>query len=119
MLNCILKEKQPPEQWEEVNIQTLYKGKSSKKILNSYHGIFLTNILSKIFEKIFYSRMYNSISNYVSPFQAGSRKNRGTNDNMFPLRGAIDHSLNTNLPLTIVFYDFKQCFNSIWLQGSM
>ena len=27
VLNCVLKEKQPPEQWEEVNIRTLYKGK--------------------------------------------------------------------------------------------
>ena len=75
MFNYTLKEKQPPEQWEEVNIQTLYKSKGSKKILNSYRGIFLTNILSKIFEKIVYSRMYNNISNYVSPFQAGSQKN--------------------------------------------
>ena len=40
MLNCILKEKQSPEQWEVVNIQTLHKGKGSKKILNNYRGIF-------------------------------------------------------------------------------
>ena len=38
---------------------------------------------------------------------------------MFLLRGAIDHSLYINSPLTIVFYDFKQCFDSIWLQDSM
>ena len=82
MLTCVLKEKQPPEQWEEVNIQTPYKGKGSKKILNNYRGIFLINPLSKIFEKIIYSKMYNNISNYVSPFQAGSQKNRGTNDNV-------------------------------------
>ena len=112
MLNCILKEKQPPEQWEKVNIQTMYKGKGSKKISNNYCGIFLTKIVSKIFEKIVYSRMYNIISNYISPFQAGSQKNRGTNDNMF-LDRAIDHSLYTNSPLAIIFYDFQQCFDSI------
>ena len=75
MLNCVVKEKQPPEQCEEVNIQSLYKGKGSKKTLNNYCWIFLTNILSKIFEQIVYSRMYNYISNCVSPFQAGSQKN--------------------------------------------
>ena len=75
MHNCILKEKQPPEQCEEVNIQTLYKGKGSKKILNNYRGIFLTSILSKMFEKIVYSRMCNNFSNYVSLFQVGSQKN--------------------------------------------
>ena len=40
MLNCILKVKQTPEQYEKVNIQTIYKGKGSKKILNNYCGIF-------------------------------------------------------------------------------
>ena len=69
--------------------------------------IFLTNILSKIFEKIIYVRMYNNISNYVSPFQAGSQKSRGTNDNIFLLRGVIDNFLYTSSPLTIIFYDFK------------
>ena len=47
-----------------------------------------------------------------------SIKNRGTNDNMFLLRETIDHSLYTNSPLTIIFYDFLQCFDSIWPQGS-
>ena len=98
-LIVFLKEKQTPENWE------------NGKILNNYCGIFLTNILSKIFEKIVYSRMYNNISNYISPFQAGSQKNQGTND-MFLLRGAIDHSLYTNSPLTIIFYDFQDSFKT-------
>ena len=51
--------------------------KGSKKILNNYLVIFLTNILSKIFEKIVYSKMYNNINNYVSAFQARSPKSKG------------------------------------------
>ena len=47
------KKKQPSEQWQKVNIQTMYKGKASKKMLNN---IFWTNILSKIFGKIVYSK---------------------------------------------------------------
>ena len=66
MLNCFLKVKQPREQWEKVNIQTMYKGKGSKKILNNYRGIFLTNILSNILKKSVYPRMYNNIRNYIS-----------------------------------------------------
>ena len=107
MLNCILKEKRTPEQWE------------NGKILNNYRGIFLTNILSKIFEKIVYSRMYNNISNYISPFQVGSKKNQRTNDNMFLLRGAIDHPLYTNSPLTIIFYDFQDSFKTACYANGM
>ena len=51
--------------------------------------------------------MYNNISNYISPFQAGSKKNQRTNNNMFLLRGAIDHFLYTNSPVTIIFYDLQ------------
>ena len=102
MFNCILKEKQPSDQWEKVNIQTMYKGKGSKKILYNYRAIFLTNIWSKTFEKIVYSRMYNNISNYISPFQTGSQKNRGANDNTFLWGGSIDHSLYTNSPLSMI-----------------
>ena len=76
-------------------------------------GFSLTNILSKIFGKIVYSRTYNNISNYISPFQAGSQKNRGTNDNMFLLRGDIEHLLYTNSPFTFLFYHFQQCFDNI------
>ena len=47
--------------------------------------------------------MYKNISNYVSPFQAGSQKIRGRNDNIVLLKGAIDHFLYISSPLTIMF----------------
>ena len=55
-----------------------FKGTGSKKILNNYLVIFLTNILSKISEKIVYSKMYNNINNYVRAFQARSPKSNGS-----------------------------------------
>ena len=52
---------------------------------------------------------------YSSPFQAGSTPNRSTADNLFLLRGMIDHTLYLNTRMHLTFYDFKQCFDSIWL----
>ena len=107
MLNCIFKRK--------TNTRKLGKWENIKQLL---WDLFDKHFISKIFEKIVYSRMYNNISNYISPFQAGSQKNQGTND-MFLLRGAIDHSLYTNSPLTIIFYDFQDSFKTACYANGM
>ena len=55
----------------------------------------------------------------MSPLQAGANKNKGTNDNLFLLRGTIDHLRYLQCGMNIIFYDFKQCFDSIWLKDSL
>ena len=40
-------------------------------------------------------------------------------DNLFLLRGIIDHTIYLNTSIHLTFYDFKQCFDSIWLKHSM
>ena len=71
----------------------MYKNNSSKKKLENYRGIILTSILSKLLEKLIQIRIRGKIGNYSSPFQAGSRQNRSTADNLFLIRSIIDHSL--------------------------
>ena len=79
-----------PHQWEEVVVTTIYKGKGKKKELVNYRGIFLTSVLCKIFEKLIQTRI-NGILKGVSKFQAGATTNRSTADQLFLLRGALDH----------------------------
>ena len=55
----------------------------------------------------------------VNIFQAGSRFNRGPADQTFLLRSAINHSLYLNKPLYLTLYDFRQCFDKIWLEDSL
>ena len=53
----------------------------------------MTSILSKLLEKLIQIRIKGKIGNYFSPFQAGSRQNRSTADNLFLIRIIIDHIL--------------------------
>ena len=103
MINYI-KKKNIPEIWDNVIIQTIYKNKGSKKKLENYRGIFITLILSKILEKLIQLRIKNKMTEYSSPFQAGGTPNRSTADNLFLLRGIIDHTiyLNTSMHLTFL-----------------
>ena len=91
----------------------------SKKKLKNYRGIFLTSILSKLLEKLIQIRIKDKIANYSSPFQTGSRQNRSTADNKFLIRSRIDHNLCLKKAIHLTLYDFKQCFESLWLKESM
>ena len=83
--------------------------------LEKYRGIFLTVIVSKVFERMLQTRMEKNLDK-VSYFQAGSRQGKSAADNLFLLRSAVDHSKYINKPLYITTYDFRQAFDSLWLQ---
>ena len=115
VLNMVKTTKVIPEQWNWVDITTLYKNKGSKKELVNYRGIFITIIVKKIFENMIKERMKEPLEK-VDKHQGGSRTNRSPPDNLFLLYGCIDHQKYKNKPLYITAYDFEQAFDALWLQ---
>ena len=81
----------------------------------NYRGIFLTLIIAKIYERIFFARS-EEVLKRVSLLQAGSRSERGSLDDLFLVKGCIDHAKYLNSPLFLTLYDFKQCFDALWLE---
>lgn len=65
----------------------------------------MTNILTKVLEKIIKDRREETFIECISPFQGASNKNRRTFNNALYLKE----------PVQIIFYYFKQCFDSLWL----
>ena len=104
-----------PHQWEQVLITTIYKRKGKKKELVNYRGIFLTSVLCKIFEKLIKSRI-DDILDQVSKFQGGGKTDRSPNDQLFLLRGALDHMSYLKKTVYITLYDYQQAFDSLWLK---
>ena len=115
VLNQLKASSYTPSQWENTLITTIYKNKGSRKFLVNYRGIFLTQIISKIYERIFFSRSQEVLKR-VSKLQAGSRPERGSLDDLFLLKGCIDHAKYMNCPCYVTLYDFKQCFDALWLE---
>ncbi len=118
VLNCIKISHVIPEQWERMNITPLYKGKGSRKHLVNQRGIFLTQVISKIWERLIKARTSNITEN-INKLQGGSRHGKGTPDQVFLMRSWICHARYLNFPLYLNFYDFKQCFDKIWLHDSI
>ena len=107
-----------PISWEELVIKTLYKRKGSKKLLENFRGIFLSSVFYKLMEKLIKGRI-NKFTGKVNLFQAGSTKNRSSADNMFLLYGVRDHAMYLNAPVNFTFYDYRTCFDNVWLEDSM
>ena len=115
VMNIIKNTRNIPIKWSNVLITMIYKNKGSHMDLEKYRGIFLTVMVAKVFERLLQNRMKPQLDK-ISLFQAGSRSGRGPSDNLFLLRGCIDHSKYMNKCLYITSYDFRQAFDSLWMQ---
>ena len=114
----IIKSGTIPTQWNKVHIKTLYKNKGSKKDLENYRGVFLTQTSSKLFEKYMMSEGEGELDN-ISKYQAGSRPNRSASDQLYLIRASIDHAKYLKKTVILTLYDFKQCFDGMWLEDSL
>ena len=118
VFNIVRVQRRIPESWRRVLITMIYKNKGSHRDLEKYRGIFLTIIASKIFERMLQARMKIPLEK-VSFFQSGSKAGKSAADNLFLLRSSMDHSKFSNASLFVTTYDFRQAFDSLWLQDCL
>ena len=93
MINVIKKSKIIPLEWSEMWIKTLKKKKGSYKTLNNYRGIFIVPIISVIFEKLIKNRIMDTLRGTMSHFQNDGMRSKDVADNLFILRGIIEHAM--------------------------
>ena len=74
--------------------------------------------MSKLFEKLIKGRIAEFTAK-ISVWQAGATENRNTQDQTFLLRSAINHAIYLNKPLFLTLYDFRQCFDKMWLEDAV
>ena len=98
-----------------MKITPLYKKKGSIKELVNQRGIFLSSVVSKVFEKLIKHRIAEFTAK-ISVWQAGATEGRSTQDQTFLLRSAINHAIYLNKPVFLTLYDFRQCFDKMWLE---
>ena len=118
VINNIKNSQVIPKQWEMMLITTIYKSKGSKKDLVNQRGIFLTQVICKIWERLIKERT-KGITCKINKLQVGSTKNKSPADHTFILRSCITRAIYRNCPLYLNFYDFRQCFDKLWLEDSI
>ena len=118
LLNKMKEKKIIPKFVQFANISTIYKGKGSKVDLINDRGIFIVTIIRSILMRLVYSDYYQKIDNSMSDSQVGSRKDKNIRNHIWILNGIITDVLSSKskLPIDVKIYDYKQCFDGLWLQ---
>ena len=105
-----------PEFMELCNIVAIYKGKGEKMDLANDRGIFIVNVFRSIIMKMIYSDKYDIVDKSISDSNVGARKKKSIRNHIFILNGIINEAVQKkSKPVDIVIVDYKQCFDSLWL----
>lgn len=101
-----------PDQWKESRTILLFK-KGDRENIANYRPISLLSVVYKIFTKILLNRMERILDDYQPNEQAGFRKKFSCMDNIQAVTQLIERSREYNLPLVLLFIDYKKAFDSI------
>ena len=117
MFNMIKKKIEIPELLEYVNIISIYKGKGKKNDLKNDRGIFIINIFRSILMKLIYNDEYPTVDSAMSDSNIGARKEKNIRNHLFIINGIINETIKTkNKSVDIEIPDYRQCFDSMWLE---
>ena len=121
LFNRIKEENYIPEFIRNADVATIYKGKGEKFDLENDRGIFLVSTFRSILMRLIYMDKYSIIDSCMSDSQVGGRKGKNVRNHLWILNGVICDVLSTRKksPIDIQIFDYKQCFDSLWLQESL
>ena len=107
-----------PEFMRKADVTTIYKGKGSKSDLKNDRGVFVVSVFRNLFMKLIYKDIYETIDRNMSDSQIGSRKNRNIRNHIWVLNSIICDVISSKnkKPIDVQIYDYKQCFDSLWLE---
>ena len=110
-----------PEFIEWANITSLYKGKGDRLDITNERGIFIVSIFRSILMKLIYNEKYEVIESNMSDSNVGARRNKNIRNHIFIINGIISDVLSSKQkkPIDIQIMDYKQCFDSMWLEETM
>ena len=100
------------------DVATIYKGKGEKCDLVNDRGIFLVTTFRSILMRMIYQDKYEGIDQSMSDSQIGGRKGKNIRNHIWMINGIICDVLSSKkkTPVDIQIFDYKQCFDSLWLE---
>ena len=101
-----------PAEWSKGIILPLPK-KGDLSYCSNNRGITLLDVSGKVFFSILLLRVKDSVDQKMRENQAGFRKGRSCQDQIFSLNQIIEKCLDQQLPCLINFIDFKAAFDSV------
>ena len=99
------------------DVATIYKGRGEKSDLQNDRGIFLVTVYRSILMRLIYLDKYELLDNSMSDSQVGGRRGKSVRNHIWILNGVITDVLSSKKrkPVDVQIFDYKQCFDSLWL----
>ena len=119
--NKMKRENYIPEFARLADVVTIYKGKGSKNELVNERGVFIVTIIRSVLMRLIYSDYYEILDESMTDSQVGARKRKNIRNHIWIVNGIICDvlSLKSKKPIDIQIFDYKQCFDTLWLQECM
>ena len=111
-----------PPAWGNSRLQTLWKGKGSKKDPTKYRGLSIGSTVCKLIVNIILSRLQPWYEAQLTDEQNGFRQDRGTTDGIYNIKRIQQISNRKLQPLYLVFVDLSAAFDHIprkWMFDSI
>ena len=121
ILNNMKEKNEIPEFIRMADVSTIYKGRGSKNDLENDRGVFIVTIIRSILMRLIYLDFYKLLDDSMSDSQVGSRRGKNIRNHIWIVNGIISDVLSTKSrkPIDIQIFDYKQCFDSLWLRECM
>ena len=116
-LNTITQTEEIPDEWQEGNIITMYKGKGMKGKCSNERGITLSSNFGKLYERIINERAKKDIS--ITDAQAGGKKGSATVDHLLILRELENIAKKQNKRTYMAFLDVTKAYDKAWSEAIM
>ena len=110
LIKTIWQEETVPQQWNEGNISSIWKGKGDKESLNNHRGITTSSAIGTIVDSLIDKRI-----EYLVPFtqaQGGSKTGASTYDHLFLIRAVIHISIKQKRKSFLTFYNVCKAYDN-------
>ena len=109
-----------PEFVQWANITSLYKGKGDRLDLENVRGIFLVTLFRCMLMKLIYNDKYDILDQNMSDSNVGARRGKNIRNHIFVINGIImDILCSMSESIDVQISDYKQCFDSMWLEETL
>ena len=101
-----------PADWKLANVIPIFK-KGSKQHVENYRPISLTSIVMKTFERLIKDALLSHIGDTLDEKQHGFLQHRSCSSNLAIFCDSLSLSLNDNIPVDVIYFDFSKAFDSV------
>ena len=121
LCNQIKTEIHLPSSLRDAFISSIPKNQKNPLQLENQRGIFLVNKVKSILVKLIYNSTIAEIEENLTESNIGSRKERSPRDHVFVINSIINETVKdkSKEPVDFVFYDVRQCFDSLWVEKTL